>query len=77
MGPIRSLFKRRELLWQFLLRNVKVRHRGSVLGALWLILNPLLMLGLYVFAFGVVFGGDSPILQTNPLWILLSESSWD
>ena len=63
MEPIRSLFKRRELLWQFLLRNVKVRHRGSVLGALWLILNPLLMLGLYVFAFGVVFGGrftDSP-----------------
>ena len=34
-----------------------------MLGALWLILNPLLMLGLYVFAFGVVFGGrftDSP-----------------
>ena len=63
MEPIRSLFKRRELLWQFLLRNVKARHRGSVLGALWLILNPLLMLGLYVFAFGMVFGGrftDSP-----------------
>ena len=63
MEPIRSLFKYRGLLWQFLLRNVKARHRGSVLGALWLILNPLLMLGLYVFAFGVVFGGrftDSP-----------------
>jgi lipopolysaccharide transport system permease protein len=63
MVPIISLFKRRELLWQFLLRNVKSRHRGSVLGALWLIVNPLLMLSLYVFAFGVVFGGrftDSP-----------------
>ena len=57
MEPIVSLFKHRELLWQFLLRNVKARHRGSVLGALWLIVNPLLMLGLYVFAFGVVFGG--------------------
>ena len=63
MEPIFSLFKKRELLWQFLLRNVKSRHRGSVLGALWLIVNPLLMLSLYVFAFGVVFGGrftDSP-----------------
>ena len=63
MEPIISLFKRRDLLWQFLLRNVKARHRGSVLGALWLIVNPLLMLSLYVFAFGVVFGGrftDSP-----------------
>jgi lipopolysaccharide transport system permease protein len=63
MDPILSIFKKRELLWQFLLRNVKQRHRGSLLGAFWLIANPLLMLGLYVFAFGVVFGGrftDSP-----------------
>ena len=57
MEPIFNLFHRRELLWQFLTRNVKARHRGSVLGALWLLANPLLMLGLYVFAFGVVFGG--------------------
>ncbi len=63
MEPITSIFKKRELLWQFLLRNVKQRHRGSILGAFWLIANPLLMLGLYVFAFGIVFGGrftDSP-----------------
>ena len=63
MRPFISLFTRRELLWQFLVRNVKSRHRGSVLGAFWLVANPLLMLGLYVFAFGVVFGGrftDSP-----------------
>jgi len=57
MDPIKSLFKHRQLLWQFLARNVKARHRGSVLGALWLIMNPLLMLCLYVFAFGIVFGG--------------------
>ena len=34
-----------------------------MLGSLWLIFSPLLMLCLYVFAFGVVFGGrftDSP-----------------
>ena len=45
------------MLWQFLVRNIKARHRGSILGAFWLVANPLLMLGLYVFAFGVVFGG--------------------
>ena len=61
--PILTLFKRRELLWQFTVRNIKSRHRGSILGGLWLVFNPLLMLSLYVFAFGVVFGGrftDSP-----------------
>ena len=65
--PIFSLFFKRELLWQFLVRNVKSRHRGSILGASWLIFNPLLMLGLYVFAFGVIFGGrftDSPSEST-------------
>src|SRR6056300_205625 len=63
MTPFVSLYTRRELLWQFLVRNVKARHRGSILGAFWLLANPLLMLALYVFAFGVVFGGrftDSP-----------------
>ena len=28
-----TLIKKRELLWQFLLRNVKSRHRGSLLGS--------------------------------------------
>ena len=63
MDPIVSIFKKKDLLWQFLIRNVKQRHRGSMLGAFWLIANPLLMLCLYVFAFGIVFGGrftDSP-----------------
>ena len=61
--PFINLFIKRELLWQFLVRNIKSRHRGSILGAFWLLVNPLLMLALYVFAFGVVFGGrftDSP-----------------
>ena len=54
---LNSLLKRHELLWQFLVRNIKSRHKGSILGAVWIIINPLLMLCLYVFAFGVVFGG--------------------
>ena len=32
MTALKSLFLKRELLWQFLMRNVKVRHRGSILG---------------------------------------------
>jgi lipopolysaccharide transport system permease protein len=67
MKLIKTLFERHELLWQFLVRNIKSRHKGSVLGAFWIIMNPLLMLALYVFAFGVVFGGrftDSPLETT-------------
>ncbi len=51
------LVRHRALLWQFTLRNVELRHKGSHLGLIWSFLNPLLMLGLYVFVFGYVFGG--------------------
>ena len=53
-----DLWAHRELLWQFTLRNVELRHKGSHLGLAWSFLNPLLMLGLYVFYFGYVAGSS-------------------
>jgi lipopolysaccharide transport system permease protein len=55
--PFRDLWRHRDLLWQFTLRNIELRHKGSYLGFIWSILNPLLILGLYVFVFGHIFGG--------------------
>ena len=43
---VTDLWRQRELLWQFTLRNVELRHKGSHLGLVWSFLNPLLMLGL-------------------------------
>jgi lipopolysaccharide transport system permease protein len=54
---ITTLWRHRSLLWQFTVRNLEMRHRGSILGALWAVLNPLSMLAVYVFVFGYVFGG--------------------
>ena len=45
------------LTWEFTRRNVEIRHKGSYLGFLWSILNPLLMLGIYTYVFGYVLGG--------------------
>jgi len=55
---VSDLWRHRALLWQFTLRNIEVRHKGSHLGLIWSILNPLLLLGLYVFVFGHIFGGS-------------------
>ncbi len=52
-----NLWRHRRLLWQFTLRNVELRHKGSHLGLVWSFLNPLLLLALYVFVFGYIFGG--------------------
>ncbi len=53
-----DLWQHRELLWQFALRNVELRHKGSHLGLVWSFLSPLLMLALYVLVFGYIFGGS-------------------
>jgi lipopolysaccharide transport system permease protein len=49
--------RKHDLWWQFTVRAIEMRHRGSYLGMLWSVLNPLLMLGLYVLVFGFFFNG--------------------
>ena len=60
-----DLWRQRELLWQFSLREVELRHKGSHLGLIWSLLNPLLMLSLYVFVFGYIFNGRFGILPNE------------
>jgi lipopolysaccharide transport system permease protein len=55
--PFGTLWRNRSILWQFTKRYVNVRHKGSYLGVLWLVLTPLLMLALYSFTFGVLLHG--------------------
>jgi len=61
----RDLWKHRDLLRQFTVRSVEVRHKGSHLGLVWSFLNPLLMLGLYVFVFGFIFDGKFGVLPNE------------
>lgn len=44
-----------ELLQVLVMRNLKVRYRGSFLGVYWSLLNPLLMTGVYTAIFGTAF----------------------
>lgn len=50
-----NLWRHRELIKQFVKREVIGRYRGSYLGIMWSFLNPLLMLIVYTFVFSVVF----------------------
>jgi lipopolysaccharide transport system permease protein len=60
-----NLWRSRSLLWQFTVRNVEIRHKGSHLGLIWSLLNPLLMLGLYVMVFGYIFSGKFGVIPTE------------
>ncbi len=50
-----SLFRNRGLVWALVRREVAGRYRGSVMGMLWSLFNPIFMLAIYTFVFSVVF----------------------
>ena len=51
----RSLGKHRSLIRQLVLREFAQRYRGSLLGPVWAVLTPLIMVAMFTFIFGVVF----------------------
>jgi lipopolysaccharide transport system permease protein len=52
---VASLWRNRSLIHASTKREVLGRYRGSALGLLWSFFNPLFMLIVYTFVFGVVF----------------------
>jgi lipopolysaccharide transport system permease protein len=59
--------RHRRLIWSLVKRDFIGRYKGSFMGLVWSLLNPLLMLAIYTFVFSVVFkarwgtGGDDEI----------------
>lgn len=49
----RELYRYREMFWGLVSREVRARYKGSVLGFLWSLLNPLLMMAVYSLVFAV------------------------
>lgn len=50
---IKELWQYRDLVWLFFKRNYSTKYKQTILGPLWLVLNPLITVTLY----SVVFGG--------------------
>lgn len=50
-----SVFQHRELLWELVKRDFIGRYKGSMLGVVWSLFNPLLMLAIYTIVFSVAF----------------------
>lgn len=55
LSPYRALTRHFELIMQMARRDVASRYRGSFMGLFWSFVNPLLMLFIYTFVFGVIF----------------------
>ena len=51
ISQIANLWKYREMIWNLVVRDLKVKYKGSALGFLWSFLNPLILMTLYWIIF--------------------------
>src|SRR5919205_2437300 len=84
-GELSALFWRhRELVREMTRRDILDRYAGQVLGGVWAVANPLLVMGVYVFAFTVLFQGrlsaggsgleyTAHVLAALAPWVALTE----
>ena len=57
---VSELLAHREMVMLLATNEFRVRHRGTMLGAGWNLLTPLLLLGTYWLVFGIVLAGRRP-----------------
>lgn len=58
MKFIKELWQYREMIVSLVKRDLKSRYKGSILGFLWMFLNPLLQLGVYTVVFSIIMRMD-------------------
>ena len=57
---VAAMFRYRELVRHLVAKDLKLKYRGSVLGFVWSLLNPLIMVAVYTIAFKYIIGVKTP-----------------
>jgi ABC-type polysaccharide/polyol phosphate export permease len=70
---VTSLYSYRELLKNLVLKDLKLKYRGSVFGFLWSLVNPLLMIIVYTIAFTFILRIRS---KGFVFYLMLGQLSW-
>lgn len=65
----REVIRYRSLLQNLVKRDVKVRYRNSVLGVIWSLLNPLLMMLVFSLIFGKLIPRED--IRLYPIFFLV------
>lgn len=69
-----DLVRYRELFANLFRRDFHAKYKGSVLGIAWSLLNPLVLLGVYLLVFGVLFQNRS--IPHYPIYLLAGLACW-
>jgi len=68
-----SLYRYRSLLKTLVLKDLKLKYRGSVFGFLWSLANPLLMIVVYTLAFTFILGIRGEMFV---FYLMLGQLAW-
>ena len=71
---IAAVVQQRELFASMLRREVRQRYKGSVLGILWSLVTPLVMMGAYTLVFSLIF--TAVPFDHYPAFLLTGLSVW-
>lgn len=78
---LKELYHYRDLIYLFFKRNYATRYKQTILGPLWLILNPLITVALYAVVFGNLAGLSTDgcpqfvfYLCSNAMWTFFATS---
>src|SRR5438309_4529962 len=69
-----DLFRYRELFANLFRRDFQAKYKGSLLGVLWSLLNPLVLLGVYLVVFGLLF--QNKHIPHYPVYLLAGLACW-
>jgi len=69
-----GILAHRELLRNLVIKDLKLKYRGSVLGFVWSLLNPLIMTAIYTLAFIIVIGVTQ---RAFVMYLLLGLLAWN
>ena len=73
LGRVRELWEFREILWNLVRKELKVKYTASVLGAVWSLLNPVVFLAVFWFVSEVLLDG----IPNYPVYLLSGLLAWN
>jgi ABC-type polysaccharide/polyol phosphate export permease len=75
MAVYSDLVRYRELFSNLFRRDFQAKYRGSVLGVLWSLVNPIALMGVYLLFFGVILDRSGGIPH-YPIYLLAGIACW-
>jgi lipopolysaccharide transport system permease protein len=73
---VAELWRYRELLYFFVWRDIKVRYKQTVLGALWAVIQPVAATALFTVFFGRLGGLSKQVNGSYALFVYVGLSLW-